>query len=361
MRAVVLVGGKGTRLHPLTLTTPKQLLPVAEVPMIERVLGHLAAHGVDEVVLSLGYRPDAFVSAFPEGTCRGVRLVYAVEDAPLDTAGAVRFAASRAGINERFLVVNGDVLTDLDVSALVECHERCGAEATISLAPVDDPSRFGVVVADEQGRVEAFVEKPQPGRAPSNQVSSGTYVFEPSVLDRIPEGRAVSVERETFPLLVAAGALCARSSDAYWTDTGTPELYLKANLDLVAGVRGWPPAAGARERSPGVWTLGAGVIHGSIEAPCLVGDAAFVDAQAVVSTSVVGAGARVEAGARVTGSVLLPGAVVRAGAVVEGSILGEGALVQQRARVGDLSVVDHGGVVEGGSLLAGARTPATAT
>ena len=352
MRAVVLVGGAGTRLHPLTLTTPKQMLPVAELPMIERVLGHLATHGVDEAVLSMGYRPDAFLAAFPAGTCAGVRLVYAVEPEPLDTAGAIRFAARSAGVDERFVVVNGDVLADLDVTALVAFHDRAGAEATISTTAVLDPSSFGVVATDRQHRVRAFVEKPPPGTAPSNQVNAGAYVLEPSVLDRIPEGR-VSIERDTFPALVAAGSLCALPSAAYWTDTGTPELYLKANLDLVRGVRRGPPAPGAKERAPGVWTLGAGVIEGVVEKPSLVGDAAFVASGAVVSGSVVGAGARVERGAVVIGSVLLPGAVVRPRAVVEGSIVGEGAVVEEGARLRGLSVVQGGAVVPATAELDG--------
>ncbi len=160
MKAVVLVGGEGTRLRPLTLSSPKQMLPIVGVPMIERVLGHLAAHGVDEAVLSLGYLPDAFMEAYPDGRAVGVRLTYAVEPEPLDTAGAVRFAAKYAGIAETFVVVNGDVLTDLDLTSLVAFHRQRGAEGTIALHPVSDPSAFGVVPTDEEGRVMAFVEKP---------------------------------------------------------------------------------------------------------------------------------------------------------------------------------------------------------
>ena len=196
---MVLVGGEGTRLRPLTLTTPKQMLPVGGRPMIERVLGHLARHGIDEVVLSLGYRPDAFLDAYPDGRCAGVELIYAVEATPLDTAGAIRFAARFAGIDETFVVVNGDVLTGARRDGLVAFHRERGAEATMALTPVEDPSAFGVVPTDEEGRVMAFIEKPPPGEAPTNLINAGTYVLEPSVLARIPEGRRVSIERETFP------------------------------------------------------------------------------------------------------------------------------------------------------------------
>ena len=238
MKAIVLVGGFGTRLRPLTLRAPKQMLPVGPVTMLERVVAKLGEHGVDEVVLSLGYQPDAFTSEFPDGRCCGVRLVYAVEPEPLDTAGAIAFAARTAGLDERVLAVNGDVLTDLDVAGLWRRHAELGGEATIALTPVEDPSRYGVVPIAPDGRVEAFIEKPDPGTAPSNWINAGTYVLEPSVLASIPTDRKVSIERETFPALVERGALFAVQSDAYWIDAGTPAAYLQANLDLLDGVRG---------------------------------------------------------------------------------------------------------------------------
>jgi len=358
MRAVVLVGGEGTRLRPLTYTTPKQLLPVAEVTMIERVVGHLAAHGVDHVVLSMGYRPDAFLDAFPDDRCAGVQLSYAVEPEPLDTAGGIRFAALHAGYDETFVVANGDVLTDLDVTALVDFHRRSGAEATISLTPVDDPSRFGVATTDADGRVTAFVEKPAPGEAPTNLVNAGTYVLEPAVLGRIPADRRVSIERETFPELVEAGRLFAMASDVYWLDTGTPAQYLRANLDLLNGVRAGAPAPGAREVEAGVWHDGTGpLVDGTVRPPALVGDAAFVSGGAEVDESVVGAGARVGGGARVRGSVLLRGAVVGANAVVDGSIVGEAAVVEAGAEVRELSVVGGRTTVPAGTALVGQRLP----
>ncbi len=238
MRAVVLVGGVGTRLRPLTLTTPKQMLPIVEQPMIERVLGHLAKHGIDDAVLSLGYRPDAFIDAYPDSVIAGVRATYAVEPMPLDTAGAIRFAADAAGIDETFVVLNGDVLTDTDIAELARFHASSGAEATISLTPVEDPSAFGVVPTDERGAVEAFIEKPPRDEAPTNLINAGIYVLEPSVLGRIERDIRVSIERQTFPALVETRSLYALRSDAYWLDTGTPDAYLRAHRDLLAGRRG---------------------------------------------------------------------------------------------------------------------------
>jgi NDP-sugar pyrophosphorylase family protein len=331
---------------------------VVEQTMIERVLSHLAAHCVDEAVLSLGYRPDAFLGAFPEDEAGGVRLSYAVEPAPLDTAGAIAFAAAHGGVDETFLVVNGDVLTDLDVSALVRFHGERGAEASISLTPVEDPSAFGVVPTDAEGRVLAFIEKPEPGRAPTNLINAGTYVLEPSVVERIDRERRVSIERETFPAMVDAGRLFALSSDAYWIDAGTPANYLQANHDLLSGARPGSPAPGARRAAPGVWVLGAPVIEGEVRTGSLVGDGAFVARGATVEDSVVGAGARVQPGARISRSVVMPGATIAAGASVESSVVASDAVIGEKCVVRDGSVLGAGVVLDPGSTVVGDRVPA---
>jgi mannose-1-phosphate guanylyltransferase len=295
--------------------------------MIERVVAHLSEHGVDEVVLSLGYRPDAFLAAYPEGRCGGVTLAYAVEPEPLDTAGAIGFAARFAGLTERFIVVTGDILTDLDVGGLVAFHQARGAVATIALTPVEDPSRYGVVPTDEGGRVVAFIEKPAAGTAPTNLINAGTYILEPEVLDRIPGERRVSIERETFPALVEEGTLYALGSGADWVDAGTPVTYLEVNL-----------AAARRE--------GGGV-----------DPAARVDASARVVGSVVGPGTVVEADALVEDSVIFEGVTVGRCAHVRGSILGRNVVVGKGARVEKLSVLGDGQRVDAGAHLAGVRQP----
>lgn len=331
MKAVVLVGGQGTRLRPLTLTTPKQMLPVAGRPMIERVLAHLAAHGVDEVILSLGYRPDAFSAAYSDGCCAGVRLRYAVEPEPRDTGGGIAFAARYAGIDDTFVVQNGDVLTTLDVTALVAFHRESGAAATISVTPVEDPSRYGVVATDERGRVTAFVEKPDLDAAPSNLINAGTYVLEPSVLDLIACDRPVSVERETFPALVAAGSLYAMASDAEWVDAGTAYTYLNANLTLAGRESHW------------------------------VDDSAEVDPGATVTGSIIAAGAVVADGAWVEGALVMPGARVGRSAVVRDSIIGAGAVVGDGAVIEALSILGDGVAVEDGASMTGDLFPAPAS
>ncbi|MGQ0830820.1 MAG: sugar phosphate nucleotidyltransferase [Microthrixaceae bacterium] len=333
MKAVVLVGGFGTRLLPLTRTRPKQMLPVVNRHMIERVVEHLGAHGVDTVVLALGYRPDAFADAYPDSTCVGVRLHYAVEPTPLDTAGAIRFAALHAGVGERFLVVNGDVLTDLDITALVAAHDASGAEGTIALHRVEDPSAFGVVPTAGDGRVTAFIEKPPRDEAPTDLINAGTYVLEPTVLERIAADVPVNVERVTFPAMVADGTLYAVDGDTYWIDAGTPDTYLAANLDLISGRRGRPEAG----------------VHPS------------ASVSGHVEGAVIGASATVAAGALVTRSVLLPGAVVCEGAVVSDAVVGARAIVGADARVQDGSVIGDDTSIPAGTALSGRRVPEAAT
>ncbi|MFZ1062972.1 MAG: NDP-sugar synthase, partial [Acidimicrobiales bacterium] len=308
MKSIILVGGEGTRLRPLTYETPKQMLPLVGVPMIECVFTTLAEHGITDAVLSLGYLPDRFIEAYPTGVVAGVNVSYAVEPEPLDTAGAIRFAANFADIDDTFLVLNGDVLTDLDITRLVAFHREHEAEATIALHEVDDPSRFGVVPTTNEGRVIAFVEKPPRDQAPTNRINAGTYVFEPSVLDRIAPTRRVSVERETFPALAAEGTLFAMADDAYWLDTGTPQAFLQANVDLMMGRIG---GHGARGVVDGSWRESSATIDGSAQ---LVN--AVIDRQCVIEADVI-----------LEQAVLLPGAVIEHGAVVRSSIIGPRAVI----------------------------------
>jgi mannose-1-phosphate guanylyltransferase len=329
MRAVVLVGGFGTRMRPLTASIPKPMLPVGHLPIIERVVANLARGGVTDVTLALGFRPEPFMLAFPSGQCAGATLHYAVEPEPLDTAGAIRFAADLSGINETFVVANGDVLTDLDVGALVAFHRERGAEATMHLIAVDDPSAFGVVEVEADGRVVGFVEKPAPGTAAGNLINAGTYVLEPSVLARIPLGERSSIERITFPAIAADGGLYATATEDYWLDAGRPELYLDANLDVLAGRRRYETTIG---------------VHSG----------AVVEPTAVVIDSIVANGARVGAGASVRESVVLAGAVIGENAEVVGSIVmgrvGAGATV-------DRCVLGSDGVVVAGECVTGERRP----
>lgn len=328
MHAVVLVGGFGTRLRPLTLSVPKPLLPIVHVSILERLMTSLARGGVTDAVLSLGFKPEPFRAAFPDNLCGGVRLSYAVEDSPLDTAGAIGFAARAAGIKDTFVVANGDVISDLDVAALIEFHRQRRAEGTIHLTPVEDPSQYGVVEIDATGRVQRFIEKPQPGDTTSCEVSGGTYVLEPSALKRMPGTAPLSIERDTFPQMVKDGVLYALATDDYWIDAGRPDTYIRANLEWVS--RG---KAGASE-----------AVHPS----------ANVSSSALIRHSVIGAGV-----------------CVGNDAIVESSVLLSGAIVADRARVVDSAVmgtVEHGatvtrciigidGVVAADATLTGVRVP----
>ena len=326
MDAVVLVGGFGTRLRPLTLTRPKQMLPVVDRPMIEHVVGRLGEQGITRAVLSLGYRPDAFEAAYPQRRCAGVELFYAVEPEPLDTAGAIAFAARMAEVQDTFIAVNGDVIHQFPLADLLSLHRRSDAQATIALAPVADPSRFGVVVCEPDGRVREFVEKPPIDEAPSNQISVGIYALEPTALDSVPEGARASIEREVFPGLAGRGRMYALAWDGFWVDAGTPEAYLEVQQALAGG--GWThPTAG-------------------------------VAPDAAVGGSIVMEAAVVASGASVIDSVLLPGARVGPGAVVERSIVGYGAEIGAGVCLRGLSVVGDGMAIPSAAVLIGERVPA---
>ncbi len=309
MHAVILVGGRGTRLRPLTDTVPKPMLPIGNQPMIQCLVERIARFGVTEVTLALGFRPEPFAAAFPDGRCGEVSVHYAVEPRPLDTAGAIAFAARFSGISERFVVINGDVICEVDLSEIVAIHDRShqtsGAEVTLHLTPVEDPSAFGVVEIEDSGRVRRFLEKPPAGVTDSNLISGGTYVCEPSLIERIPEDTVMSVEREIFPVLVEQGRLFAVATQDYWLDTGRPDLYLKANTDLLAGLRTQPFVAVVA----GAMVADSATVSGSmIAADVTVGD------RAVIRDSVLLAGARIDDGAVIERSIVM-------GEVGEGAML----------------------------------------
>jgi mannose-1-phosphate guanylyltransferase len=321
VKALLLTGGFGTRLRPLTFTRPKHLLPIVNRPHMDHVFDLLADHGIDQVVLLTSYLAAAFDHMVAGARARGLTIEVTHEPEPLGTAGAIKNAEPLVG-DDSFLVFNGDVLTDVDLDVIVDFHRARRARGTILLTPVADPSAYGVVPTDSEGRVLGFIEKPPRSEAPTNLINAGVYLFEPSVLDAIPEGQVWSAERQLFPSLVADGGLCAVGTDAYWIDIGTPKAYLEANMDALDG----------RYRARGMQPLAPGRV--------LVGPGASMSDDARVSSSCLGAGATVEGGATVAGSVLLPNAVVRSDATVTRSILGEGARVERGARAVDETIAD---------------------
>ncbi len=357
MRAIILVGGEGTRLRPLTLDTPKQMLEVAGMTMLERVVGRLAFFGVTEVVLSLGYRPDVFLSSYPDGYISDVKISYAVEPEPLDTAGAIRFAARQAQIEETMIVVNGDVLSDIPVDHLLELHREQGGLATIALVPVEDPSAFGVVPTDDDGRVTAFIEKPVPGTAPTNFINAGTYVIDPAVLDMIASDRRVSIEKEIFPRLVEERQLFAKGYGCYWIDAGTPKTFLEASLDIVAGKFSSPLPFTFESDGQGNWSCPHSLIEGDVLPYSYIGHDTSVEAGSVIEASVVSDGARIEQGARIERSVILPGAQVHKEAIVANSIIGQNAVIPVGAAILDGSVISRRASIEQGSTIRGKRVP----
>ena len=340
MQALILAGGEGTRLRPLTLTVPKPVVPLANRPFVSYMLDWLRGHGFDDVVMSCGFLAEGVRQVLGDGRIDGITVRYVDEPEPLGTAGAVKLAEPMLG--ERFAVLNGDVLTDLDLSALREFHEQRRATATLGLFPVEDPSTYGVVVTDETGQVEAFVEKPAPGTAPSNHINAGMYVLEHEVLDRIDPGRAVSFEREVFPSLVDAG-LHAMPLDGYWMDIGTPSRYLAATRDILRGDVRTPVSPSAT---------------GGATPPVLVGEGCEIAADARLGPdATLGDGARVGAGAEVRSSALHDRVVAEDGCVVLDSIVGAGARIGAGARLEAETIVGEGALVRAGTVLRGGRVP----
>jgi mannose-1-phosphate guanylyltransferase len=338
LEAIIVAGGLGTRLRPLTVDHPKHLLPVAGIPFLAHQIGKLAACGVDRVLLATSYRAEEFEPVFGDGSRWGVRLEYVTETELLGTAGALRNVAGmlHSGPDDPVVALNGDVLSGHDIGTQVEQHARDAADVSLHLVEVADPRAFGCVPTDAQGRVTEFLEKtPDPV---SHQVNAGCYVFRRAVLDSIPTGRPVSVERETFPGLLAEGAMVTGYLEsAYWLDVGTPAALVRCSADLVRGI-----ATSPAYRQP------AG------EARVLPGAQVAADA-AVRGGSTVGAGARVGAGALVEASVVFDGAEVAAGAVLRNSVVAARAYVGERTVLEDTVVGEDAEVGAGCELRAGAR------
>ncbi|MEU5695403.1 NDP-sugar synthase [Actinosynnema sp. NPDC020468] len=332
--AVVLVGGKGTRLRPLTLSAPKPMLPTAGVPFLTHLLSRIREVGITHVVLGTSYKAEVFQEHFGDGADLGLDLEYVVEEVPLDTAGAIRNVAHKLREPD-VMVFNGDILSGVDLRGVLTTHRESRADVTLHLVKVDDPRRFGCVPTDAEGRVTAFLEKTE--NPPTDQINAGCYVFRREVIEAIPAGRPVSVERETFPGLLESGArLQGHVDTSYWLDLGTPAAFVQGSADLVRGV-----APSAAVPTPG---------------DAIVLPGATVDASAVLTGgTTVGAGATVAAGARLDGAVLFDGAVVGEGAVIERSVLGAGSLVQAGAVIRDSVIGDSAVVGARCELIGGAR------
>ncbi|CAJ1507629.1 NDP-sugar synthase [[Mycobacterium] burgundiense] len=333
--AVVLVGGKGTRLRPLTLSMPKPMLPTAGLPFLTHLLSRIAAAGIERAVLGTSYKADVFAEEFGDGSKLGLELEYVFESDPLGTGGGIANVADKLR-HDTAVVFNGDVLSGGDLGSMLEFHHGHDGGLTLHLVRVADPRAFGSVPTDENGRVTAFLEKTQD--PPTDQINAGCYVFDREIIDRIPRGRAVSVEREVFPVLLSEGVKLYGYVDAtYWRDMGTPEDFVRGSSDLVRGIAPSPALPGQRGES-------------------LVHDGASVAPGAVlIGGTVVGRGAVIGPGARLDGAVIFDGARVDAGSVIERSIIGFGARIGPRALIRDGVIGDGANIGARCELLRGAR------
>ncbi|MBI4296310.1 MAG: NDP-sugar synthase [Chloroflexi bacterium] len=320
MKAVLLVGGEATRLRPLTCNTTKAMVPLINVPFLEYVIRYLAVHGIDHIILTQRSLSTPLADYFGDGRRLGVRLIYTIEETPLDTAGAVKNAAR--DIDDTFVVMNGDVFTNLDITALVAFHKEKQSKTTIALTPVENPTIYGLIETDAVGSITRFLEKPSWSEVTTNMINAGIYVMEPEVLSLIPPNTRYSFERGLFPMLLAKGSpFCALPSNAYWMDIGTPEKYFRANCDLLEGrcriEQSEPPAEGA--------CVGEGTtIHPStrIEGRVVIGDNCNIEANVrLIGPTVIGANCRIQAGAVIEASILWHGVEVGEGAQIRKSVV----------------------------------------
>lgn len=334
--AVVLVGGKGTRLRPLTLSAPKPMLPTAGLPFLTHLLSRIAAAGIEHVILGTSYKPAVFEAEFGDGSALGLQIEYVTEEHPLGTGGGIANVAGKLR-NDTAMVFNGDVLSGADLAQLLDFHRSNRADVTLQLVRVGDPRAFGCVPTDEEDRVVAFLEKTED--PPTDQINAGCYVFERNVIDRIPQGREVSVEREVFPALLADGdcKIYGYVGASYWRDMGTPEDFVRGSADLVRGIAPSPALRGHR---------GEQLVH----------DGAAVSPGALlIGGTVVGRGAEIGPGTRLDGAVIFDGVRVEAGCVIERSIIGFGARIGPRALIRDGVIGDGADIGARCELLSGAR------
>jgi|SRR5579872_2710781 len=340
MQAVILVGGEGTRLRPLTYAIPKPMAPLLGRPFIGWIIERLRAAGVSEVILSCCYMPEAIEAYFGDGSTHGVKLHYVFEEEPLGTAGAVKNAVQK--VTGTFYVCNGDILTAVDLVALRAAHKRHHAIATIHTRKVEDPSQFGVVETEADGRVRRFVEKPKPGETDATDINAGTYVLEPEALDAIPSHHKVSIERETFPKLIAeTQRVFAVSTDDYWIDVGRPQTYVQAHRDILDGTFEQPLGNKVRD---GVWAATGAHLDGArITGPVYLGENVHLERDAQIGPyTVLYDSCRVAAHATVSSSILWPACFVGTRATVRDAILGLDVAVDPDATVEPGSVVGRG-------------------
>ncbi|MEU8787127.1 NDP-sugar synthase [Streptomyces sp. NPDC048637] len=328
--AILLVGGKGTRLRPLTVHTPKPMVPAAGVPFLTHQLARARAAGVEHIVLATSYLAEVFEPYFGDGSALGLHLEYVTEQEPLGTGGAIRNVASRlhSAPDDPVLIFNGDILTGLDIAALVGTHRTSGADVSLHLTRVEDPRAFGLVPTDDTGRVTAFLEKPQtPEEIVTDQINAGAYVFNRSVIDTIPAGRPVSVERETFPGLLADGAhLQGMVDSTYWLDLGTPQAFVRGSADLVLG-RAPSPAVPGRCGDRLILETAEVAADAKLTGGTVVGPRTVIGAGAEIDGSAVLDGAVIEPGARIRDALIGAGAHIGARTVLDGAVIGDGARI----------------------------------
>jgi mannose-1-phosphate guanylyltransferase len=349
MQALILVGGEATRLRPLTCNTPKSMVPVLNIPFLEHVIRYLSGHGVKEIILAQGFLPKPMEEYFQDGSRFGIKLTYALESRPMGTAGAVKNAEQH--LEDTFLVLNGDIFTDLDITAMLQFHRQRRAKATIALTPVEDPTAYGLIEASSDGRVTRFMEKPSWDQITTNMINAGTYVLEKEVLKRVPPQTNFSFERQLFPNLLEQGEpVCAYPSQAYWIDIGTPEKYLQLQRDIMRGeVKGYTLVQGKVVKigqgcsihsetqiiGPVVIGNNCTISRGAkIFGPAVIGQGNIINEEVVIDSSITWHNIHLENHSSVIESIIANDCHLESNSIIEKSVIGDHVRVSRNTRLG---------------------------
>ncbi len=353
MKGVILAGGMGTRMRPLTFLKPKPMLPLINKPFLEYFILRLKSYGIDEIILSIGYLPDAFNKYFGNGSKFGVNMIYVTEETPLGTCGAVKNVERYLG-NESFLVFNGDILTSINLKQMIAFHKSRKADITISLAPVEDPSAYGLVPIDKDGKVKEFLEKPNPDEAIStNLINAGTYIIEPHIMGHVPAGENYSFERGLFPKVLKLGyRLYGYSSDSYWLDVGTPEKYMTAHVDILD--KKIPYNIPYKRVYPNIF-IGENTKYQKdnlTTGPVVIGENSVIEKEArLLPLTVVGSHCRISSGTSISESIIFDRCKIGNNCIIRNSIIAENVKIGDNVKIEGRSIIGDNSVIESNNIF----------
>ncbi|MDD5659278.1 MAG: NDP-sugar synthase [Actinomycetota bacterium] len=355
MKAVILAGGFGTRIRPLTYLNPKPMLPLVNKPFMHNFISWIKSHDIKDIILSTGYLPEIFENYFKEEKDLGIKMTFVTEEVPLGTCGAVKNVEDHLD-NESFMVFNGDVLSDIDLNDMIRYHKDKKSDITIALTPVEDPTSYGLVPLDKDGRVEKFLEKPSWDEITTNLINAGTYIIERKLLDLVPEGENYSFERGLFPNALEIGySIYGYVSNAYWLDLGTPEKYIQAHQDILNGKIKFDFPGEELFKNIYLGKFSKFSKESLKSGPIVVGENCVIEEGAVINPlTVIGSNCRICKGSHISRSIIFDGCQIEEGCIIKDSILsynvkiGRKVVIDNNSVIGDNTLIDDGNILKNG-------------